>query len=191
MNVPSNSGFSALSTSLPQSSATDAKAKSSNFSNMTGNMNTTQNNLNQQSLSSYALPAPSKGMLWVAWDIKFVYNGRITPWYSIISFCIWSNILDPFAPTRTDKVIRTSNSGFSGVTLPMPTVGNSTHKSSAVNGKSNIMNQSFQTEQTSKKFTADFANFDQASFGDRNGKYPSSKYLKLQVSYNVLFLWKH
>lgn len=63
MNVPSNSGFSALSTSLPQSSATDAKAKSSNFSNMTGNMNTTQNNLNQQSLSSYALPAPSKGML--------------------------------------------------------------------------------------------------------------------------------
>ena len=69
----------------------------------------------------------------------------------------------------------------------MPTVGNSTHKSSALNGKSNIMNQSFQTEQTSKKFTADFANFDQASFGDRNGKYPSSKYLKLQVYYNVLF----
>ena len=63
MNVPSNSGFSALSTSLPQSSATDPKAKSSNFSNMTGTMNTTQNNLNQQSLSSYALPAPSKGML--------------------------------------------------------------------------------------------------------------------------------
>ena len=71
----------------------------------------------------------------------------------------------------------------------MPTVGNSTHKSSALNGKSNIMNQSFQTEQTSKKFTADFANFDQASFGDRNGKYPSSKYLKLQVYYNVLFLF--
>ena len=65
----------------------------------------------------------------------------------------------------------------------MPTVGSSTHKSSTLNGKSNIMNQSFQTEQTSQKITADFANFDQASFGDRNGKYPSSKYLKLQVSY--------
>ena len=78
--------------------------------------------------------------------------------------------LDPFAPSKDEKSSGSTNSGFPGVPLPMPTMLSTSNRSSQNNAQ-NITSQPPLAKKASSEFKADFANFDAANFGDTNRKY--------------------